>query len=508
MRIKGHRSTRAGRLVGACAMVGALLAFPLAGAGQTATPRLKSYASQGTGYSLRMVVDLSGLPQPAKDAVQTAYTASGIVAESGGRLPASFPFVIDQRFIQTLADLGKANHGRAQLLTGLLSGEVVSADVTRMGTSDSSNTASKQLPDASLPLITATAGLLNAAITSVPKVTADGSIASVQTSLKSLLDAEILPAEVQGVLTQLEDAINAAVVSANTALDTALGQVAATYDSAAAAADPVLGPVLAQAGLQAVVTDATDLQAAVPAIPAMNDILGLVAANVTGLKNNALAEQSASKAFADAGTKIASVNLLGLLNVGALDLKSHSEAAGTPGSARNSSSCSLSTARLGSAGVSLDGKSLLVNGLPVPVPAVNVPAVKGAVDQVLGAAGLAVGLCEAAKPVAAKNGTSASQTVSALKITFAPALTALPETNTLGFAIGNTPVKIIIDPTVTTAASATVQPAVAAAPATPAPALPRTGPGSMPLILIGSIVAAGGLLFLLRHRLASLVGAR
>jgi LPXTG-motif cell wall-anchored protein len=149
--------------------------------------------------------------------------------------------------------------------------------------------------------------------------------------------------------------------------------------------------------------------------------------------------------------------------------------------------------------VSLDGKSLIVKGVPVPVPTLQIAAVKSAVGQVLTASGLSVGLCDAAKNSAAKDGTSASQTVSALRIQFAPL--AVADVEGLGIVKGTPLVKVLIDPSVATSVSAKV---TAVAPA----ALPRTGPSPLPLIIMGSIVMAGALLFLLRRRLAPLLGAR
>src|SRR5581483_7155501 len=144
------------------------------------------------------------------------------------------------------------------------------------------------------------------------------------------------------------------------------------------------------------------------------NLLNTITASVNGLVNTAAAEKSAGKAFSDATSHLNSINVANLLKVRMIDLKSHSEAGGTAGTAKNTNSCTIGSASLTQlvsgkdSGVSLDGKNLIVNGLPVPVPAVDVASVLNAVNTVTSKAGLTVTMCDAANAKAAADGTSAS----------------------------------------------------------------------------------------------------
>jgi LPXTG-motif cell wall-anchored protein len=493
---KNHRVSSVGRLVGACAIIGALLAGPLAGAGSAAST--DSFAGQGTGFALRIVMDLSGLPKPATDAIQANYTTfrnALPTAEARSLLPATFPLVIDQRFIQTLADLGSTTQAHSLLGQGFKN-FTQSANATKVGQTSSVTTATQMLPSADLPLLNVSAGKLNAAVSSLSNVTSSGTLASVAAGLP----VGILPPAVTQALTDVTANLNSVITTANATLDGVLGQVATAY-TAAAPSDPILGPILGQVGLETIVTNATTLKNTVN-LPTVLGSLLTQTASLTGLANSASTDESGSKTVANAASKIGSIDVLGLLHVGLVDMKSHSEAAGTAGTAHNSSSCSLTTLNLGAAGVSIDGKQLIVNGTPVPVPAADIDAIKSAVNTVMSAAGLKVGLCDIAKGTTAKNGTSASQTLSALSSEVAPLAGGDPNVNpTLGITTGTPLLKLLIDPSVETSASANLAAAAA-------PNLPRTGQSALPTIVIGLIVAAGGAMFLLRHRLASLVGAR
>jgi hypothetical protein len=502
---KRNRLSRIGRLAGACAVVGALLAGPLAAAGNAAAaPDLKSFAGQGTGFALRVVVDLSGLPAAAKGAIQTAYAP--LAAASQGKLPANFPFVIDQRFIETLSQLGATTQAHSLLGQGVIqdvAGAVLpgtlnqSASATKVGQSSNVESPPQGLPSAGLPILNMSLGKLTAAIPTATKVTSSGSLASVSTSLTGLLS--ILPADVQTAITNALNNVNTVIDTANTATGTLGSALDTVGNTLASTTDPVVQGLLGQLNLPVGAPNAgalvTQLQSLVK-IPNVSDILNSTAASVNGLVNTASAEMSAGKAFSDASSRIASINVANLLRVGVVDLKSHSEAAGKTGTAHNTSSCSLANVNLanGVGGVSLDGKNLIVNGLPVPVPANLISTVKSAINSVTTAAGLSVGLCDVANGKTAADGTSASQTLSALRIQFAlPALA----NNTLGMTAGASLLKIIIDPSVQTAASAQV---AAAAGVAPAPALPHTGAAPLATIVTGMIVAGGALI--LRRRLA------
>ena len=510
---KAHRVTRVGRLVGACAVVGALIAGPIAGSAQAAD--LKSFAGQGTGFALRVVVDLSGLPLPAKQAIETAYgTVRGALpAAQQAALPAKFPFVIDQRFLETLGDLGRNTQAHALLGQGTIQdiagaalpgnfGDAFnkSASANQVGQDRRVESTPTGLP-VSLPILNMGVGRLRAAIPTANKVLADGSLVQVQAGLNGLLD--ILPDAVKTALEDVTANVNTVIDQVNSAsgtLGTALDTVGDTL--ATTPVDSQLGGVLNQVGLGDALGNPTEmveqLQQLVQ-IPNIDDLLNTSLASINGLVNTSAAEKSASKAFADASSKIASINVLDLLKVGVVDLKSHSEATGVAGGAKNTSSCSIANVNLAdTAGVSLDGKSLIVGGVPVPVPAVDIAAVKSAVNQVLNVAGLQVGLCDVANARAAADGTSASQTLSALRIVFAPLATGVPDVaNPLGITQGTPLIKIVIDPSVETAASAQV---AAAAPAAKAPALPHTGAGALATIITGIAVAGGALV--LRRRLA------
>jgi LPXTG-motif cell wall-anchored protein len=502
---KKHRFSRVGRLEGACAVVGALIAGPLAAAGNAATPNLSSFAGQGTGFALRIVVDLSGLPQAAKDAVQTLYAP--IAQASGGKLPAQFPFVIDQRFIETLSNLGQGTQATSVLGKGVLNdvlGKVLpvdlnkSASATKAGESDNVSAQSIKLPSDSLPIITLSAGSLSAAVTSLPRVTSAGQLVKVDLSpLQGLLS--VLPQQVQDALNGVTTTLNSTIDSLNAsggALNSALSTVGNTL--ATTPVNSTLGGVLTQAGLGSQIGNPTGMVSTLQNlinIPHVPDMLNTTLGSINGLVNNAVAEKSNGVAFGQATSSLQSIDLLNLVHVGVANIMSKSVAGGVAGSAKNTSSCSLADVKLGAAGLSLDGKTITVNGIPVPVPAVDVSTVKNAVNTVLGVAGINVGLCDPVNQVAKADGSAASQTVSALRIVFAP-LAGAGDFG-LGITQGTQLIKVIIDPSVETSASAAV---AAVAPASN-PALPHTGAGALATVLTGAMLAGGALV--LRRRLAA-----
>jgi LPXTG-motif cell wall-anchored protein len=376
-----------------------------------------------------------------------------------------------------------------------------SASANKVGQDSRVDSTPTGVPGVDLPILNMGIGRLRAAIPTANNVLASGTLAEVSAGLNGLL--AVLPDAVKQALQDAIANINGVIDQVNSAsgtLGTALDTVGDTL--ATTPVNSTLGGVLNQAGLGDALGNPTEmvtqLQQLVQ-IPHVDDLLNGVAAKVTGLVNTAAAEKTTGKAFADASSRIASINVLDLLKVGVVDLKSHSEVRGVPGSAKNTSQCSIANVNLAdTAGVSLDGKSLIVAGLPVPVPAVDVAAVKNAVNQVLNVAGLSVGLCDVANSRAAANGTSASQTLSALRIVFAPLASGTPDVaNPLGITQGTQLVKIIIDPSVETAANAQV---ASAGPAAKAPALPHTGAGALATIVTGIMVAGGALV--LRRRLA------
>ena len=169
-------------------------------------------------------------------------------------------------------------------------------------------------------------------------------------------------------------------------------------------------------------------------IPNVSDLLNSTAASVNGLVNTASAEKSAGKAFSDASSRIASINVANLLRVGVVDSSRtpRPPASPAPHTTPAAARWRTSTSPTAWAACRSTVRNLIVNGLPVPVPANLIGTVKGAINSVLNAAGLSVGLCDVANgSKTAADGTSASQTLSALRIQFA--LPALPG-NALGMA--------------------------------------------------------------------------
>jgi hypothetical protein len=509
---KGKRFGRVARLIGACAVAGAIIAGPMAGAGQAAD--LSSFAGQGTGFALRVVVDLTGLPAPIKSAIDTAYGTlrSALPSTTAAQLPASFPFLIDQRFLQTLSQLGQVTQAHALLGQGTLQDILgapfnKSADATKVGQHSTASASPAAIPGAgalpNLNLLGIGVGQLSASIPTATQVLSNGTLVSVTASLQSLLSALNLPTDIlnqltaglNGLTSQIQGVINTANSSTGV-LGGALSTVGNTL--ASTPVDSTLGGILGTAGLGNAIGNPTQMVSQLQnlvKIPDIGNLLNGTLASINGLVNNASAQKVTGKSFSDATSSLASIDVLGLLHVGAVNLASHSEAGGVPGTAKNTSSCSLLTARLGAAGVSTDGKSIVVNGVPVPVPAVDLSTVQNAVNTVLNAAGLSVSLCDTAQGHTAADGTSASQTVSALRIQFAPTILGAIE-GASDFTPGSTPIKIIIDPSVETAASAGV-----AAASVSHPVLPHTGAAPLATIVTGLIVTGGALV--LRRRFAA-----
>ena len=200
---------------------------------------------------------------------------------------------------------------------------------------------------------------------------------------------------------------------------------------------------------------------------------------------------SSGKVTSDASTKLANINVLGLLNVDAVDLASHSEAAGMPGSASNTSKCTVAAVKLGGAnGVSLDGKSLYVNGTALPTPLANIGTIQSAINSVTNMLGLSVTLCDTAQKSASVDGTGAAQRVSALRVEFAPKAPA--DIAALGIKAGQPLLKIVIDPTVETSVAARI-----AAPVPSNPSMPKTGAGALISVMVG-LGLAGTAIFLRR----------
>lgn len=474
------------RVAGALGLAGAMLLGPLSLQGTGA--ELGSFASAADGYALRVVVDLSVLPAPVKAQIQTAYAAmrSALPAEGQALLAEEFDFVIDQRFIETVTD-AKAGITQADAYLARGLANFPTASSSKMDSSDSETTDSQQLPSADLKVLDVATGLLKTSVVSGPKVDASATLSEVGVALEEL--ASFLPVDLQTAFDQLLAAVNGAINTANTALDVPLATVAETVSTATG--DPALAPVLSllPAGTTPTVENLTTALQEALVLPQVTDVLGPELASIKGIADTSRAQQTPGKALADAAAKITSIDVLGLLSVGLIDVSSHSEAAGTPGTASNANSCSIADVRLGAEdGVSLDGKSIFVNGAEVPVATDAIGALKSAVDTVLETAGLSVALCDAVEAEKAKDGTSASQTMSALRVEFAP----LAPLDIPGLVSAGDPlIRVIIDPTVQTAVAAQPQVVAAAPEAGNTPSLPRTGASIALTVLVGTALAGG-----------------
>jgi LPXTG-motif cell wall-anchored protein len=481
------------RVFGASAVALAIAAGPLARG--AAAVDLAGFAGTGDGFALRVVVDLSGLPDAVKAPIQDAYITlrNALPAEGQALLPESFPFTIDQRLLETLAEMGTAQKAQAFLSRGLV--ELPDkAEASKEGDSKQVNTAAKNIPSDDLPVLNASVGELLATVGAGPTATGSGKLASVAASLEMV--SELFPAELQTAFDNLTTQVNGALGTAQTTLESVLGDVAGSLVEEVADND-VLGGLLGDAGLGDVlggadpVGDLTESLVSALDLGTVTDLLSGSLASANNLVNNSAVERTTEKAGADASSKIGSVDVLGLLSATAIDLSAHSEAAGTAGSAKNTSSCSIGNVKVGGTdGISFDGKTLTVAGTDIPVPVDQIDAVKGVVDDVLAAIGVVgdVGVCDESHEADAE-GTSAAQRVSAFHVELG---LEAPEAVGQLIGAGDQLVRIVIDPTVETAAAAQV--------ATPEsqPSLPKTGSPTIVTILAG--VAMAGASLVLRRR--------
>src|SRR5690348_15914061 len=96
---------RSWRAVGAAVLVLGICAGPLAGASSAAT--LDSFSGKGNGYVLGVTVDLSSLPAAVKTPLAAAYTQlrNALPASLQAALPAQFNFIVDEKLIDTLAQI-------------------------------------------------------------------------------------------------------------------------------------------------------------------------------------------------------------------------------------------------------------------------------------------------------------------------------------------------------------------------------------------------------------------
>lgn len=495
------------RAAAAAMLAGTLVAGPLGFA--PAGADLAGFGSTSTGYALRVTVDFSGLPDDVKTQIDTAYTSArdALPAEAQAELPESFPFTVDQFFARTTSDAKQANDGFVTEALSVLGdgfadlGSVAASDI---GESNQSNRSALQVPPAQAGLdasvLNGTAGNLLAEVSAGPVVDADASLAEVNATLVNAI--ALLPDDLETALTE---ALNAVIAEVNATLDGTTGTLSDTVKDTSdevesTLAGSPLGDTLADAGIideGGVVDGTTDLSTNVLDALSSIDVVSPVT-NTLATMTDVQSVTNATRGEADlisaqAHSLIKSVDVLGgFLSVDAIDLRSRSQAAGTPGSAANEATCTLANVRLGdTAGVSLDGTTLYVeiDGQPVPVPVETqetVDALKSEIDTLLAQAGISVELCDETQAAAAEDGTSASQSVSAFVVTIEPAVPAGVDVSALGLNEGDSLFKVIIDPTVQTAVSAQE------AQVSPA-ALPRTGAGILGTVVSGLLLAGGAL---------------
>src|SRR5438874_1932473 len=192
------------RVVGAAVLSVGLLVGPLLGMSSASAATLGSFSGKGNGYALGVSVDLTGLPAALKGPIQTAYTnlRNNLPAAVQATLPAQFNFVVDQRFIETLAQMGASQGAQSLLGTGTIDlstvlGGASSAKKTTVGTSHVV-TKALSLPTASMPLVDVAAGTLDASVAPGPKVSSAGTLAQVAASLAAI--KALLPQQLQSQL--------------------------------------------------------------------------------------------------------------------------------------------------------------------------------------------------------------------------------------------------------------------------------------------------------------------
>jgi LPXTG-motif cell wall-anchored protein len=486
------KKSRVGRVLAASVLAGAILAGPL-GLSQAGAAGLSSFSAQGTGYALRVSVDLSGLAGVAGvgSALNTLWTTAG---QTG-----SFPLVIDQYLVKSTTDGdNKLTKAVSVLGEGFTNFGGANATASTVGTSKSVTVAASKLPSDALPLVDLAVGLLNAAVANGPVVNGDGSLVRVSASLKDIMaglgaagvdlstittSLDSLLAQVNGstgLLTTLEDTIAGGL--AQSAVD-GVAPVTSSLTSLPTVG-PTIGGILGGSSTPTEqVTQITDTLTSVLNLTALPNIFDTDLASINGLVNKAVAMKKNGVAVADASSSLKSISILGgFIKAGVLNLASHSEAAGVAGSAKNTSSCSIADVKLGGTnGVSLDGKTVFINGSPVELATNLVASVKGVIDQVLSVLGTSVKLCDVAQKSADLDGTAAAQRVSALRVDIAPSLPGLGQL-----------VHVIVDPTVETSVAARV---VSPVKATSKPNLPKTGAGMLATVIVGSALAFGALVF-------------
>jgi hypothetical protein len=482
------RAARVRRVLGAAFVALVVAGGAVAGPANAAT--LESFSGTGTGYALRVTLDVRPLIQavPALQGVLDTVWAA-VPGQSG-----AFPGVIDQTFIKTSSDAAAdTTVARSVLAEGLI--DLDSIEATKIGDNLSKVVQTVQLPSAGLPLIDGNVGSLKASVAKGPAINGSGAL----TSLGVGLPLDQL-GNVTGLVDQLTSVVEELTADLDGVLNGALGGAAGDnlvggltdQITSLPTGSPLLGGIADGLGVpvaelddEATVTGALDNVLDPAAL--LDELTGLLntsllegaLADLQGLINVTKAVRTGDAlAVAESAATLKKLTVLGgLVDVGLFNLSSKSVAGGTPGSAKNTSSCSLADVKIGgdALGVSFDGKTIFLNGEPLPVAGNLVGTVKGLVDQVLNVLGISVGLCEVAQNEAEADGTAAAQRVSALRVKVAPL-------NLFS---------LVIDPTVETQAAAQL-----GAPVTPDKnvPLPRTGPAAIATIFSGIGLAGAALL--------------
>lgn len=428
------------RALFAVTLVGVIALGPLASPGSAAA--LAASASEASGFAVGITIDVPGVP--------------GFEG-------------VDQRIIETSSQLGDVSKALAALGDG-----EHSVEATSVGSSASQAVVSESFPQAT-PIFNATAGNLAAALTA-DKAEGDGVLSSLDVSLVNVHD-DLFPDEVKDGFATVTTTMNDTIADANTALDAVL--VGLTDEFEAVCLDDPLG--LGDA-LCDTLTTSEELSDAID-LPMLDNLATSTMVDVEDIQNETSAERTTSAVVSDSTAQIGSMGVFGLLHMDAIDLGSHSQAEGTAGSAKNNSTCSVSNLRVGDQdAVAFDGSALYVAGEKVPVPIDEVSAVKTVVDQLMADLGISVNTCDVVEGSVAEDGTSASQTVSALSVSISPQVA------------GTTIATITVDPAVTTDVSTQVVESAAPVPAADdTPSLPRTGPALLVTILGGLGLSTGAL---------------
>ena len=173
------RKGRTWRAVGAAVLVLGISAGPLVGASSAGT--LSSFSGKANGYALGVTVDLSSLPASVLGPIAANYTQirNALPAQLQAALPVQFNGIVDEKLIETLAQMGLTQNAQSLIGTGTIDlgkllGGPTGAQATTNGTSHTVTQAVNLPPGNNLPLVSVAAGVLNASVAKGPRVSSDG----------------------------------------------------------------------------------------------------------------------------------------------------------------------------------------------------------------------------------------------------------------------------------------------------------------------------------------------